>query len=175
VAVAADFEHKNPGGLALPEDVAGTHEFVKVVMQFLQAFPKSFKLGQGGSDDSCHRYVFKHILRKIILWAQGRTPPVIWHSWTIKELNAIAPDKCNLLSALNPDMTAERAQRIFGVNGFMISCWACLFLGVQEKNLPAFNEASANVKLIQVLQGLTKKHGHEPNLNNLGQEYLMKR
>ena len=65
-------------------------------------------------------------------------------------------------------MTADKAQNIFGVNASMISCWACLFHGVQEKNLPAFTETSAKVKMIQVLQGLTTTHGQEPNLNTLG-------
>ena len=122
--------------------------------------------------DSCTRYVLKHIFRKIILWAQSRTPPVIWHSWTIEEINAATPDKFNLLSALDPAMTAETVQNIFAVNGFMLACWACLFHGVKEKNLPAFKEASAAVKMAQMVQDLTKKHGHEPNLNTMGEEYL---
>ena len=63
--------------------------------------------------------------------------PVIWCSWTINEINAVTPDKCNLLSALDPAMTADKAQNIFGVNAFMIACCACLFHGVQEQNLPA--------------------------------------
>ena len=158
MAVVHDFGVMHPGGLALPEDVAGAHTFVKAVTQFLQAFPKSFGHGQAVTV-SCTRYVFKHILRNIILWAQSRTPPVIWRSWTINEINAVTPDKCNLLSALDPAMTADKAQNIFGVNAFMISCWACLFHGVQEKNLPAFTETSAKVKMIQVLQGLTKHTG----------------
>ena len=175
VAVVHDFGVMHPGGLALPEDVAGTHTFVKAVTQFLKAFPKSFGHGQAVEEGSCTRYVFKHILRKIILWAQSRTPPVIWRSWTSNEIKAVTPDKCNLLSALVPAMTADKAQHIFGVNAFMISCWACLFHGVQEKNLPAFTETSAKVKMIQVLQGLTKTHGQEPNLNTLGEEYLKQR
>ena len=69
-------------------------------------------------------------------------------------------------------MTADKVPNIFGVNAFMISCWACLVHGVQEKNLPAFTETSAKVKMIQVLQGLTQTHGQEPNLNTLGEEYL---
>ena len=69
-------------------------------------------------------------------------------------------------------MTADAATNIFGVNAFMISCWACLFHTVQEKNLPAFTENSANVKMVQVLQTLIKTHGQEPNLNTLGEEYL---
>ena len=159
----------------MPGDDAGTRTFVKVVTQFLKAFPKSFGHGHAVGDGSCTRYVFKHILRKIILWAQSRTPPVIWRSWTINEINAVTPDKRNLLSALAPAMTADKAQHIFGVNAFMISWWACLFHGVQAKNLPAFTEASAKVKMIQVLQGLTKTHGQEPVLNTLGEEYLKQR
>ena len=85
--------------------------------------------------------------------------PIIWRSWTINEISAVTPDKRNLLSGLDPAMTADKAQHIFGANAFMISCWACLFHGVQEKNLPAFTETSAKVKMIQVLQGLTKHTG----------------
>ena len=121
VAVVHDFGVMHPGCLALPEDVAGTHTFVKAVPQFLQAFPKSFGHGQAVGDDSCTRYAFKHILRKIILRAQSRTPPDIWRSWTINEINAVTPDKRNLLSGLDPAMTADKAQNIFGANACMIS------------------------------------------------------
>ena len=159
VAVVHDFGVMHPGGLALPEDVAGAHTFVKAVTQFLNALPKSFGHGQAVEDSSCTRYVFKHILRKIILWAQSRTPPVIWRSWTINEINAVTPDKCNLLSALDPAMTADKAQIICGMNAFTISCWACLFHAVKLKNLPAFTENSAKVKMIQVLQTLIKHTG----------------
>ena len=172
VAVVNAFDKdQRPGGLALPQDAAGTHKFAGAVAQFLQAFPKSFGHGRGEKED-CTRYVFKHILRKIIIWAQSRTPPAIWRSWTIDELNAITPDKNNLLSALPLDMTAERVQNIFGVNGVMLSCWACLFHGVQEKTLLAFEEASATARMQQLVQDLKKKYGQEPNLNTLGQEYL---
>ena len=54
----------------------------------------------------------------------------------------------------------------------MLSCWACIFHGVQDENLPAFKEASANIKMAQLALDLTKRHGHEPNLNILGEEYL---
>jgi hypothetical protein len=176
VAVVDAFNDQHPGGLALPQDAAGTHEFVKVVAQFLQSFPKSFGHGQGGKDDSATRYVFKHILRKIIRWAQSRTPHAIllWRSWTIDEITTVTPDKNNLLSALPPDMPADKAQNIFGVDAFMLSCWACLFHGVQEKNFAAFEEASLRAKMQQLVQELKKKHGQEPNLNTLGQEYLKK-
>ena len=72
-------------------------------------------------------------------------------------------------------MTADKAQNIFGMNAFMISCWACLFHQEQEKSWPAFTETSAKVVVIQMLQGLTKRHGQEPNLNTLGEEYLKQR
>ena len=159
VAVVHDFGVMRPGGLALPEDDAGTRTFVKVVAQYPKAFPKSFGHGQAVEEGSCTRYVFKHILRKIILWAQSRTSLVIWRSWPINEISAVTPGKRNLLSALAPAMTADKAQNIFGVNAVMISCWACPFHGVQAKNLPAFTEASAKVKMIQVLQGLAKRTG----------------
>ena len=48
MAVADASDDQNPEGLALPKDAAGTYEFVKVVTQYLQAFPKSF--GRGQSD-----------------------------------------------------------------------------------------------------------------------------
>ena len=83
----------------------------------------------------------------------------MWHSWTIEEINAIAPDKLNLLSALDPAMTAAQAQNIFGVNGFMLGGWACLFHGVKDKNMPAFAEASADVKMVQLVRDLAKKTG----------------
>ena len=116
--------------------------------------------------------MFKHIARKIIRWTQRRTPRAIWSSWTMDEISAFAPDKNDLLSALPPNKSSEELQSIFGVDAFMLSCWACLFHGVQEKNRPAFEKASAHSKMQQLLQAIIKKHGHDPNLNTLGEGYV---
>ena len=116
--------------------------------------------------------MFKHILRKIIRWTQMRTPRAIWSSWTMDEISAFTPDKNNLLSALPPHKSLDELQSIFGVDAFMLSCWACLFHGVQENNCPVFEKASADTKMQQLMQAIEKEHGQEPSLNTLGEEYV---
>ena len=170
VALVDEFNGHRLRGLALPKDIEGTHEFVKVVAKFLEGFPKSFGHGEGDKGSNTIRYIFKHIMRKIIRWVQSRTPCDIWKSWTIQEINAFTPDKHGLLSALPPEMCAEEAQHMFGVDAFMLSCWACLFHGVQECNLRAFKQPTT--KMQQLVRELHKQHGQEPNLDTLGSEYL---
>lgn len=161
-----------PGGLALPQEAAGTHEFVKVVRQCFHRFPKSAGLGQGGEINSKPPgYVFKSMLRQIAMWAQSRTPWSIWSSWTIGEIDAIAPDKHCLLSALPRDMPACEAQRFVGVNPFQLSAWACLFHGILPRRVSAFERAAPDTKLQRLAQHLENKNGMMSNLGNLGKEW----
>ena len=191
VKVADAFNHHRPDGLALPQTTAETHEFVETVKQFLEGFPTVFAFGKKNplskaqrvkeprsedtsADGSGGKYVMKHILRKIVLWALGRTPSSIWSSWTIKDIGAMSPDKFKLLAPLSPEMDRETATKLFGVDAFMLSCWACLFHGVAGKNRDAFEgELGASTKLQQVMLDLkSKHHGQEPSLNTVGQEFL---
>jgi len=145
VAVADRFNDKHVGGLALPKDIAGTHAFVNSVVEFLLDFPKSFGHGQIlNCDTSKAQYVFKNILRKILLWVQSRTPSDIWAEWTMKEIRACTPDTRALVTSLPPEMSAEKVRKVFGVDAFMLSCWTCLFHFVPKKKKAGLQERFAD-------------------------------
>ena len=90
------------------------------------------------------------------MWSQRRTPSDNWNSWTLKDIKACTPDKNNLLATLPDEMSRDQVEVLFGVDAFMLSCWACLFHGVKEENIDVAKEAS--VKLQQLILELTRSH-----------------
>ena len=68
-------------------------------------------------------------MRKIILWVQTRTPPEVWETMTVHDMRALTPDKCDLLASLSARLTCKQITRAFGCPAYMVSLWACLFMG----------------------------------------------
>ena len=194
VTVAEEFDAEHPSGLPLPRDPEQARAFVDAVSGFLRAFPPCFgyappqlavakklprleahSVSAGASLAAASLpfgYLRKHILRKFILWAQRKTPASAWASFTLPEIMDVCPDKENHLAKL-PDkrVTAEELSRTFGVNAFMISCWACFFGAVEGPALRrVFSRPSAQLR--NLAQKLQAEHDFvEPNMLTLAQEY----
>ena len=114
-------------------------------------------------------YCRLHILRKVILWVQTRTPQEAWGSWSTEMIQEVCPDKNDFLSHLPGDSSASSLARTFSMNALMISCWACLFSSVAAEHRAAFEQAG--VRLLWISQALKKRHDRvEPSLRTLGAE-----
>ena len=171
VKAADQFDQNHPDGLEFPRTAEETQTFLDEVTAFLCSFPSKFGHGPDGKDTKVVWYVRKHVVRKVLLWIRRRTPKRIWHMWKVSDIRKFTPDKCDLLSTLADDMTLDNVEARFGVDGFMLACWACLFKGVNARYYTAFVEST--VKLQQKMKELRDRNsGQEPILNTLAREFL---
>ena len=166
IKIAKDFDDRYPEGLSLPKTVEETLLFAKRVAEFLVKFPKKFGLGTLVGEGKNSGYVRKHIVRKFVEWARGHTPSDLWDAWTLEQVLEVTPDKMNLLQGVPRTWDGQQIKQKFAVSSFMLSCWACLFHGVDSKNRAAL--AKPSVKLQQLfLEKKEENRGCEPRLGLL--------
>ena len=156
----------------MPNTVEETFLFVQRVTEFLVEFPKKFGHGSLGSEDDSESktkhsgYIRKHLVRKFIDWARGRTPSDLWDAWTLEQVLAVTPDKMNLLHGVPRSWNGLKIKNKFAVNIFMFSCWVGLFHSMPMKYRADW--AKPTMKLQQLmLQKKDENGGCEPNLCTL--------
>ena len=129
---------------ALPvDDPNDCRRFIDAVGAFFCSFPSSLGMGTPepcgtGTAQADKNYVRKNIVRKILLWVKTLRPLAAWDSLTVADMAACLPDKHGHLAILPRTLTARQLRRTFGVDGFMVSCWACLAGGVMAKHRRLF-------------------------------------
>ena len=176
VGVAEKFDAAHPEGVYLPTSLAEARDFVAMIQAFLSDFPKHFGHGTPESarvsaadspGSTPHRYILKHIARKIILWAQQRTPEDVWEDFTMGEIRSFTPDKNGLMLCIPDSLLCKQLTRKFDMPALMISCWACLFCKVKKaEHKEAFETPS--MSLLGLASKLARDHeGINPNLRTL--------
>ena len=129
--------------LPVDGDPDDCRRWIDAVGAFLCSFPTTFGMGTvekcGTATAQANKnYVRKNIVRKIVLWGKSVRPSAAWDSLTVADLAACLPDKNGYLNCLRRTLTARQMRRVFGVDGFMVGCWACLAGGVPRRHRRLF-------------------------------------
>ena len=78
----------------------------------------------GGGKDLDSRYQVKHFTRCMLAVAEHLTPGIL-DNFKLEDMFAWCPDNLERLTAVL-DLTCSQAKQMFGVPGYMLSCWVCL-------------------------------------------------
>eukprot|EP00974_Lingulodinium_polyedra_P131892 11219527-Lingulodinium_polyedra.AAC.1 len=78
----------------------------------------------------------------MVLAALGRgSTETVLDSMPVSDIMRYAPDEGQHLLCLH-DLTGKEVRRFFGMNAFLVACWACLMGGLDDPSLHALMAAS---------------------------------
>ena len=158
--------------LTLPTTAEETMHFAHGFSEFLVSLPGTFGNGSLNVNPRTDTgYVRKTLVRKLVLWAQRRTPVTIWKETRVSDFRKYTPDKKGFLRTLDQDLMAHELEKFFGVNPWMLSCWACFFGAVPVKHRVFFTGELSTWHCVLQLRSAS---GRDPSLIQVGKELARK-